>query len=97
MANQAYTTQYLADIPSEALIQSQNASGTCITNVDGKCISGGRRIAGSSGYDMAGLEGKETCSAFPLFCTTGIPYTTSNRGYLCSVNANSLKDEVAKW
>ena len=96
--NQSNNFIGLATIPMIDSIASQNASGGCIVNVDGQCISGGKLIGGKSGYDMASMGPPgATCSAFPLFCSTKLPYTASQPGYQCSTNANQLNTEIGLW
>lgn len=52
--------------------------GTCALNIDGECISGGRLITGTSGYQLASMgykdAGQKTCAKFPLFYATNVDY-----------------------
>jgi hypothetical protein len=89
----------LAAIPRVERIARQNAAGTCITNIDGDCISGGMLIAGTSGYDVASMQppGVAKCAAFPLFCAVQLPYTSTQPGYQCATNAIRLNSEIHQW
>lgn len=85
------------DIPTPADVAKLQAAGSCIVNVDGGCINGGIRVGGASGYNIAGMGGPSTCSAFPLFFAQRIPYTSSAQGYQASTNANTLRAETQSW
>lgn len=79
------------DIPPPAMTATQDSKGTCITNVDGACIAGGYLVAGTSGYNLPGLNNPNVkCAAFPLFAAQGVPYTSSSQGYQTSTDANAL-------
>lgn len=96
--NQTESFIGLSTIPGNERIATQNAGGSCIVNVDGQCIAGGKLIAGRSGYDVASMGPPgATCAAFPLFCSVSIPYTASQPGYQCATNANQLNAEIHRW
>lgn len=97
--NQTNNLIGLATIPSLELIQKQNASGSCITGTDGICIHGGTTVAGSSGYDLAQFQppGVSKCAAFPLFCSTRMPYSSTSQGYQCSTNAIQLQSQIREF
>jgi len=96
--NQTENVIGLSTIPQNDRVATLNASGTCIVNVDGQCIAGGKLIAGRSGYDVASMAPPgASCAAFPLFCSIKVPYTASEPGYQCSTNANSLNAEIHRW
>ena len=79
------------DIPPPMLTATQNTSGKCITNIDGSCIAGGRLVGGASGFTLPGMGNPHTtCSAFPLFASVDVPYTSSSQGYQVATNANEL-------
>jgi hypothetical protein len=97
--NQTNNLIGLATIPSPELIQKQNAAGNCITGTDGICIHGGIKVAGESGYDLAQFQppGVAKCAAFPLFCSTRLPYTSTSQGYQCSTNALQLQSQIHEF
>ena len=96
--NQSELLIGLATIPTNDRLETLNAGGGCVVNVDGQCIAGGKLIAGRSGYDVASMGPPgATCAAFPLFCSISVPYTASQPGYQCSTNANSLNTEIHRW
>jgi hypothetical protein len=75
-----------AAIPHFDVTKDRFKKGHCGFNVDGKCISGGTDVAGSSGYRQAGMgyptgqaaaeEGGDCagCHGFPLWYKNNTPY-----------------------
>jgi hypothetical protein len=79
----------LSSIPC-ASASAQEAAGQCMTNVDGVCIRGGTKVAGTSGYELASMGYPQaTCAAAGLFVANNQRYTVS--GWGVSTNANTLK------
>jgi len=69
---------------------AREATGRCTTNVDGVCIAGGTKIAGTSGFELASLGNPSTvCAAAGLFVAGNQRYTVN--GWGVSTNANTLK------
>lgn len=66
------------------------ANGKCMVNVDGRCIRGGVKVAGSSGYELASM-GYPTnkCNSLGLFAGGNKRYTQF--GWEVNPNANVLK------
>jgi hypothetical protein len=78
-----------ASIPCAANPIKQ-AEGRCSTNVDGVCIYGGSKVAGSSGYELASMGyPNATCASAGLFAASQQPYTVN--GWSVTRNANALK------
>jgi len=69
---------------------SAEMQGMCLVNVDGACIRGGQRVAGNTGYTLAGLgyPGGQ-CYALGMFAGSNKRYTQF--GWDVSGNANVLK------
>lgn len=69
---------------------SMEAAGMCLTNIDGQCIRGGTRVAGTSGYALAslGFPGGR-CDSFPMFAAGNQRYTPT--GWDATSNANPLR------
>ena len=75
-----------AALPPMDVMDKSYQHGVCGFNVDGRCISGGHNVAGSSGYRLASLgyppkqaaaEGSNACAgchAFPLWMKADTPY-----------------------
>lgn len=76
-----------AAIPSmEHMVTSRKfQEGACAPNVDGVCISGGTKVSGSSGYQLASMgypaadadndpSSCSGCHAFPLWYSSGRTY-----------------------
>jgi len=69
---------------------SREAAGRCLTNVDGVCIMGGTKVAGSSGYELASMGyPTTTCAAAGLFAAGQSRYSVN--GWVVTQNANVLK------
>lgn len=76
----------MASIPCAA-DPAGEATGICSTNIDGVCIRGGTKIAGSSGYQLASLGyPAHTCAAAGLFVSTNVRYAVG--GVAVFDNAN---------
>lgn len=79
-----------SSIPHLDVTNNSFQKGHCGFNVDGKCISGGHKVSGSSGYRLASLgyppeQAKAEsggdfenncagCHSFPLWIKTNVPY-----------------------
>lgn len=69
---------------------SREATGQCLTNVDGRCIAGGTLVAGSSGYELASMGfPTNVCAAAGLFAAGNQKYTVN--GWAVGTNANPFK------
>ena len=77
--------------------------GTCLFNVDGRCISGGEKVSGARGYRLASLGypmeqaaaeggGGGFCAAFPLFAASNRQYELFS--YQLATSGNPLKAAV---
>lgn len=90
-SNMSTASNFLA---SASLAPVQNSSavsaGQCSTNVDGVCISGGQRVSGSSGYELASLSSSGgQCYSAHLFASPFQPYVPM--GWKVGTNAVQLK------
>ena len=81
-----------AGIPP-TLQASASEAGMCATNVDGACIRGGVKVAGSSGYALASLGGPTAhCTALGMFAGGNKPYALW--GWEARPNLNMLRDST---
>jgi len=68
----------------------KDATGRCLTNIDGVCIAGGTKVAGNSGYELASLGfPSNTCASAGLFIAGNQRYSLD--GYAVGTNANAFK------
>lgn len=89
MSSSANNFYAMSMIPS-TIEPNAEASGHCLVNVDGMCIRGGVKVAGSSGYELASMGFPTTkCYALGLFASGNQRY--SQFGWDMSDNANILK------
>jgi hypothetical protein len=74
-----------AALPPMDVMNKRYQDGICGFNVDGVCISSGTKVAGSSGYRLAGMgypveqalaEGSDCagCNSFPLWYKNNTAY-----------------------
>jgi len=69
---------------------NRDATGKCITNVDGVCISGGTKIAGNGGYELASMGyPAATCASAGLFTAGNQRYSLN--GWAVGTNANTFR------
>ena len=69
---------------------TRETSGRCLTNPDGVCISGGMKIAGTSGFELASMGfPTQTCAAAGLFTAGNQRYSLN--GWTVGTNANTFK------
>ena len=69
---------------------TEEVSGTCLTNIDGTCIKGGTKVAGTTGFSVASMgTPSHQCAAFGLFAAGNQRYT--HMGWDVTDNANPLR------
>lgn len=78
-----------ASIPCQGNLDAAS-SGQCLPNIDGVCIYGGTKVAGTSGYELASMGfPTATCATAGLFAAGNQRYAVN--GWTVSTNANQLK------
>jgi len=81
--------QLMAGLPCGLQAQAE-AQGTCLTNIDGVCVRGGEKVAGSSGLTLASMGAPNSvCYAASIFAAGNIRYSLN--GWDTTTNANPLR------
>lgn len=81
----------LSSIPCASQV-AQESAGKCLNSVDGVCMRGGTKIAGTGGYELASMGyPSSTCAAAGIFTAGNQRYSLD--GWKVVTNANVLKLE----